>query len=397
MKVTRRDVMKGAMGASVVTSPATALGSQANSKVTFGIIGTGGRGRYVGGHMARDGRAGVSAICDIFPDRIDLAKTHVPGADSAKVYRDYRDLLADESVDAVLITTPVHLHAEHFEMAVESTKKHIYCEKPAAPDVARVRRIAAAGENVGEGRVVQWGFQQRFSPEYLRAMEMVEDGSLGEVKLALSFWILGGPPPTGFKNPYPDLPPETQKLRLWARWTELSGGPIVEQDCHGVDMLNWFLKDRPLKAIAQGGVRYKVPYGDWTTDHHQISYTYPNDMSGWLISIKSAAGFRDVKEQIYGSKGMVETARTYYKLHGPKEGWRFTDADRLEDRSLIERVDSKREITIDAVEHFFDKILAGESYNMTDVAVEATATSLLGRMAYEYQREVTWEEMWRSA
>jgi predicted dehydrogenase len=387
------------MGASVVTSAGTALGSQANSKVSFGVIGTGGRGRYVGGHMARDGRTQLAAICDLFPDRIDLAKTELPGADSAKVYRDYKELLADGSVDAVLITTPVHLHAEHFEAAVKTTKKHIYCEKPAAPDAARVRQIAAAGEEIGEGRVVQWGFQQRFSPEYLKAKKMVDDGDLGVVKLALSFWILGGPPnlnPDPSKIPYPTLPPETRKLRTWARWSELSGGPIVEQDCHGVDMLNWFLKARPVKAIAQGGKRFPTAFGDWNTDHHQIGYTYPDDMSGWLISIKSAAGFRDVKEQIYGSKGMIETARTYFKLHGPKEGWRFTDADDLEDRSLIERIKSKREITIDAVEHFYDRILAGDSYNMTDVAVEATATSLLGRMAYEFEREVTWEEMWRS-
>ncbi len=395
MKVTRRDALKTA-GSALAMAPATALGSQANSAISFGIIGTGGRGRYVGTHMANDGRTRLAAICDIHADRIDLAKTKVPGADGAKVYRDYRDLLADDSIDVALITTPVFLHPEHFEAAV-ATKKHIYCEKPAAPDVAGVRRIDEAGRRVGEGRVVQWGFQQRFSPEYLRAMAMVDDGSLGEVKMALSFWILGGVPPTGFKNPYPNEPPEVQRQRLWGRWTDLSGGPIVEQDCHGVDMLNWFLKARPIKAVAQGGLRYPVVYGDWTSDHHNISYDYPDGMSGWLISIKHAAAFRDVKEQIYGSKGMVETARTYYKLHGPKEGWRFTDADRLEDRSLIERVDSKREITIDAVEHFYDRILAGDSHNLTDVAVEATATSLLGRMALEYKREVTWEEMWRSA
>jgi len=394
MKITRREALTGGAAGLLVVKPETAFGSQANSAVSFGIIGTGGRGRYVGSHMVNDGRTRLAAICDIYPDRIDMAKTQVPTGDNAKVYRNYRDLLADESIDAVLITTPVFLHAEHFEAAVESTKKHIWCEKPAAPDVSRVKRIAAAGAKVEEGRVVQWGFQQRFSPEYLKAMGMVENGDAGDIKLVLSYWILGGSPPTSFQSPYP---PEVQQTRHWASWTELSGGPIVEQDCHGVDMLNWFLRARPEKASGRGGLRYPLAYGDWTSDHHEIVYTYPEGAEGWLISIKHAAGFRDVKEQIYGSKAMVETARTYFKHHGPIDAARLRDADRLEDKSLIEKIVSKREITIDAVEHFYTQVLEGKSYNMTGVAVEATATSILGRMAVEYERDVTWEEMWRSA
>jgi len=392
MKFTRREALSGAAGGLMAVKPATAFGAQANSAVPFGIIGTGGRGRYVGTHMANTGLAKVAAICDIYSDRIDLAKTKVPGADSAKVYKDYRDLLADDSVKAVLITTPVFLHAEHFEAAV-AAGKHIYCEKPAAPDVARVKRIHRAGQKVGKDRVVQWGYQQRFSPEYLKAMEYLEDGRLGDVKLVLSYWILGNPPPKSFHTSYPE---KDRKVRLWGRWMDLSGGAIVEQDCHGVDMLNWYLKALPVKAVGHGGLRYPVVYGDWTSDHHDIIYTYPDKKEGWLISIKYAAAFRSVKEQIYGSKAMIETARTYYKLHGPRPDSGYPNADSLEDRSLIEKVNTKREITIDAVEHFYRRIQEHKPYNMTHVAVESTATSILGRMAYEFEREVTWEEMWRS-
>ncbi len=390
-RFTRREALTGAAASVMAVKPQTAFGTQANSAVTFGIIGTGGRGRYVGSHMSRDPRTRLVAICDIYPDRIDLAKSKVPGADKAKVYKDYRKLLADDTVDAVLITTPVYLHAEHFEAAV-AAKKHIYCEKPAGPDVAKVKRISEAGQRVDPTRVVQWGFQQRFSPEYLKAMEYVDTGRIGDVKLVLSYWILGGPAPQG-----PKRPKDKDWTRHWYAWTELSGGPIVEQDCHGVDMLNWFLKARPEKATGKGGLRYPSVYGDRTSDHHDIIYTYPEGKEGWLISIKYASAFRSVKEQIYGSKMMIETARTYYKLHGPRKDSGFPNADSLEDRSLIEKVNSKREITIDAVEHFYTRIVENKPYNMTNVAVEATATSLLGRMAYEFEREVTWEEMWRSA
>jgi hypothetical protein len=90
---------------------------------------------------------------------------------------------------------------------------------------------------------------------------------------------------------------------------------------------------------------------------------------------------------------MLETARTYYKWHGPIQQSRLTNADDLRDRSLIERVDSKREITIDEVEFFFTSIVEGKPLNMTKDAAESTLTSILGRMAYETRREVTWKEM----
>jgi predicted dehydrogenase len=339
--------------------------------------------------MARDSRARLSAICDLYPDRIDLAKTQVPGADQARSYKDYRELLQQRDIDAVLIGTPVFLHPEHFEAAVNAGK-HIYCEKPAAADVAGAKRVMQAGEKADPSRTIQFGFQQRFSPEYLVAEKVLRDGKIGQLTLMTSYWVLGNPPVKEFKSPYP---PEDQKLRHWALWMDYSGGPIVEQDCHGVDVLNWFAEAPPTSAVGRGGLRYPAAYGDWNTDHHNIIYYYPRGIEGWLISIKHTAGFRDVKEQFFGSQGMLETARTYYKWHGPIKTAPLRNADDLADRSLIERAESKREITIDAVEAFFGSIVDRKPHNMTKAAVEATLTSLLGRMAYERKREVTWAEM----
>jgi predicted dehydrogenase len=385
-KLTRRDALAAPL---MMVTPGAAFGSQANSAVSFGIIGTGGRGRYVGTHMARDPRARLSAICDLYPDRIDLAKTQVPGADQARSYKDYRELLAQRDIDAVLIGTPVFLHPEHFEAAVKAGK-HIYCEKPAAADVAGAKRVMQAGEKADPSRTIQFGFQQRFSPEYLVAEKILREGKVGQLTLMTSYWVLGNPPLKEFKSPYP---PEDQKLRHWALWMDYSGGPIVEQDCHGVDVLNWFAEAHPTSAIGRGGLRYPAAYGDWNTDHHNIIYYYPRGIEGWLISIKHTAGFRDVREQFFGAQGMLETARTYYKWHGPIKTAPLRNADDLADRSLIERAESKREITIDAVEAFFRSIVDRQPHNLTKAAVEATLTSLLGRMAYERKREVTWAEM----
>lgn len=391
-RITRRETLAGAAGALLV-KPETAFSYQANSKVAFGIIGTGGRGVYVGSHMANDPNAKLVAICDIYPDRLDNAKTRIPGADQARSYRDLNELLAQKDIDAVLITTPVFLHPPHFEAAVQA-KKHIYCEKPAGADVAGVKRLMKAANSADKSKSIAFGFQQRWSPEYLKAESILNEGKIGELTMMMSYWVLGGTPMPSFTSRYPQ---EEQKVRHWGMFMETSGGPIVEQDCHGVDVLNWFGKAHPLKAVGTGGLRYPLAYGDWDSDHHNITYYYPGKLEGWLTSIKHTAGYRDVKEQFYGSKGMLETARTYYKWHGPTVTAPLKNADDLRDRSLIERGDSKREITIDAIEVFYKSIVEGKPYSMAKLAAESTLTSILGRMAYQRKREVTWEEMMRSA
>jgi predicted dehydrogenase len=388
----RRRALAGVATGLMIAKPETVFGYQANSAVTFGILGTGGRGVYVGNHMSHVTGTKLAAICDIFADRIDNAKTNLPGAREARVYRDYHQLLAQSDIDAVLITTPVYLHPEHFEAAARA-RKHIYCEKPAGADVAGVKRLLRASAAADPAKTVQFGLQQRFSPEYLTAMQYARSGKIGEIKMMMSYWVLGGVPPK--PGNVPRTPPtEEELIRRWGSWMAQSGGVIVEQDCHGIDMLNWFAGDQhPLSARGSGGLRYPLAYGDQDSDHHEIAYKYPNGVEGWLISIKNTAGFRDVKEQFYGSAGMLETARTYYKLHGPIASSPYKNADDLTDSSLIERRVSKREITIDAVEAFFASIREGRPYNMAAAAANATFAALLGRAAYQQKREVTWEEV----
>jgi myo-inositol 2-dehydrogenase/D-chiro-inositol 1-dehydrogenase len=392
--IARREIVRSAP---LIVASHTAFGSQANSAIRFGIIGTGGRGQYVGQLMTQGPSSRLTAICDKYADRIDQAKTKVPGADQAKTYRDYRELLNDSNVDAVLIATPVFLHPEHFEAAVLA-KKHIYCEKPASADVAGCKRMLAAWEKRDPSKRIQFGFQQRFSSQYRKAHSYLMSGKIGEMKLMKSYWVLGYLPPTQDSGAFKDLSADEQKLRRWGQWMDYSGGAIVEQDCHGLDTINWFAKDvNPLSAVGRGGVRYPIPYGDWHTDHHNVIYQYPDGLEGWLISIKHTAGYRDVKEQFYGAKGMLETSRKYMKLHGMTPDVRYKSADDLRDTSLMEREESNSDITGEATQAFFSGILKGEKFDMTKTSVDSTLTAILGRMAIQTKREITWAEMMRSA
>ena len=375
-KMTRRAALGG--GALLLSKSRTAFGFQANSQVALGIIGTGGRGRYVGTLFANDPRVRVAALCDIYHDQIDRAKTEIPGVDRTPAFKNYQDLLARTDLDAVLIATPVFLHPEHFEAAIQA-RKHIYCEKPAGADVAGVKRLVRAAKRADTSKVIQFGFQQRFSPEYLAARDILRSGQLGELLLMRSDWMLGGAALRAFQSPYPA---EEQRIRHWGEFRETSGDFIVEQDCHGLDILNWFAKSHPLKATGAGG-RKKRAFGD-NLDHLNVTFEYPDGLRGFLAATQLAVKhYWDVKEQFFGTEGILETERQYYKWH------------RAEDSDVV--VKSKREITIDAVEAFVSDVLAGKPRNMAFDAADSTFTSLLGRVAIETGHEVTWDEMLRSA
>jgi predicted dehydrogenase len=376
--VTRRSLLAGASAGLLRVAGQTAGRATANSAVVLGIIGTGGRGRRVGSYLVEDPRVRLGAICDIYPDRIDEAKTQIPTADRAKVYKDYRELLASPEIDAVLIATPVFLHPEHFEAAA-GAKKHIYCEKPAAADVAGVKRFLAAARRVDASRSVAVGFQQRHSPEYLAALEILRAGHNGQTLMIRSDWLLGGARLTPLKSPYPA---EQQMIRHWGAWKQYSGDIIVEQDCHGVDVLNWWVQAHPIAATGQGG-RRKRAYGD-NMDHLSVLYEYPNGLPGYLNATQlGVRNYWDVKEQVFGTEGVLTVTRQYYE-------W-------FRGRDNVQRVEGVRDVTIDAVKVFIDRIVDDKPDNEAFSAAESTFTSLLGRLAIESGRRVTWEEMVQSA
>ncbi|MEK7753622.1 MAG: Gfo/Idh/MocA family oxidoreductase, partial [Acidobacteriota bacterium] len=135
-------------------------GSAANSAVTVGLIGCGGRGTFDAGLVAKHvGAARLVALADLFPEKIERTRK-AAGVPDAKGYNSGQELLEKSGVDAVIIATPVFLHPEHFEAAVRAGK-HIYIEKPAGADVAGVKRLMRAADSADRKLNIAFGFQQR--------------------------------------------------------------------------------------------------------------------------------------------------------------------------------------------------------------------------------------------
>lgn len=369
MAVTRRNIIAGA-----AILPAAALrGSAANSAVTVGLIGAGGRGTLDARHLVAHTGARVTALCDIQEERLARARTSIPAPD-AKTYHDYRDVLAS-GVDAVIIATPVFLHPEHLEAAVKAGK-HIYIEKPAGVDVEGCKRVMRIADAADRKLNLTFGFQQRYGPATRKAQELVASGAIGKLRLAHSHFIKGAVQ----ENEPPRPRPATERERSirWQDWSDTHGDYIVETYCHGIDILNWFCGGHPVKASGAGG-RIVTTRGD-LHDHVTVTYSYPSGVQATLTGTQVAPAFyRDAHETFWGADAVIETSRDWYRLH---RSTRNTTEER-----------EPRDITIDAMQAFIQRIQDGKPENVGVRGAESTLTAILGRMAMQRKREVTWDEM----
>src|SRR5260370_13477968 len=352
---------------------AAVRGSAANSAVTVGLFGSGSRGSSVAGMMAKNPPARVVALRDLFDAKMEKAKAAI-GLENPKLYKDFRQLLASD-VDAVIIATPVFLHAEHFEAAVKSGK-HIYIEKPASVDVEGCKRIMRAADSADRKLNITFGFQRRYAQVYQKAKRLADSGGIGAIRLGHAHFIKSrGGRIEAVKPPPPQT--EMEKIAAWHGWKNLSGDLIVENNVHSIDVLDCFLGGRPKSAIGTGGST--VPKRGDMRDHNFVAFEYDHGVQGQLSGTTLASpGYRDVAEQFFGEKGMIETSENHWRHYrGPGQ-------DTMEK--------SPRNITIDSVAEFVRRIAEGQRENTAVRGVGSSLTAVPGRTARGLRRAGTWGE-----
>ena len=313
-------------------------------------------------------------MCDLFEDQIALAKERI-GTRSPKEYSDLEELLASD-VDAVIIATPPLGHAEHFEAAVRAGK-HIYIEKPAAVSVEDCKRIMRASDSAGRHINITMGFQRRYAKTYLKAKQARDAGVIGEIRMAHARFLKTGPSP---RAPAERVRPksETDKIKRWHIWRDLSGDLVVENNVHCIDILNWFLGGHPLSAVGRGS-KTSDRAGDMR-DNNNVVFEYEGNVLASLAgSTLATNNYREVHEQFFGSNGMIETSELRWR-HYRGRGDTVVEA-------------SERSNTLDSMEAFVQRIAEGRPENTGVRGAESTLAAILGRMAMDARGEVTWEEM----
>ena len=250
-----------------------------NDKLNIGVIGVANRG---GANLAGVASENIVALCDVDDNYLAQAAQRFP---AAKTYNDFRRMLDQKDIQAVVVSTPDHTHAPATMMALLSGR-HVYCEKPLTHTVSEARLVAKAAAK--HKRVTQMGTQIHAGSNYRRVVELLQSGAIGQVP-EVHVWVGGGYTGNGRPADTPPVPPHLHwDLWLgpaperpyhpsyvpgkWRSWWDFGGGTLGDMACHHMDLPHWALRLRhPLTVEAEG----PTPLPENTPSWLIVRYEYP--------------------------------------------------------------------------------------------------------------------------
>jgi predicted dehydrogenase len=306
--------------AGTLAASSSVLGS--NDRIRLGIIGPGDRGTQLVREALACPNTEFVAFADVYTHRLDDARRLAP---AARTYLDYRLLLEDPSVDAVLIATPPHLHAEHFTAALDHGK-HVYLEKTMAFTVEHAKRMRAARERAARC-VVQIGHQHCSSGQVADAVAFASGGRLGKITAIHAHMYRNTPrgKPQWSRPVYPDMTPanvvweaflgqarkvpfDANRYINWRFFWDYSGGNFYENMCHQAAF--WYKVlglEIPNSVTATGGI-FLWKDGREVPDTMNVSMEQGEEL---LFSWDSGFGNDrlGVGESVLGTDGTIEKSQ----------------------------------------------------------------------------------------
>jgi len=385
-KLGRRAFLAGTAALTfTVVKPQQVRGTQANSKLTLGMIGCGGRGNWIADLFQKHGKYQVVAAADYFRDRVDaLAKRFA--VDASRRYSGLsgcQKLLATKP-DAVAVESPPYFHPQHAAAAVEAGC-HVYLAKPIAVDVPGCLAIAAAGKKATARKLCFLAdFQTRANPIYQEAVRRVHQGEIGPLVSGEAVYYCGTTWGGGDALVADPTNPEL-RLRAWGLDRTLSGDIITEQNIHALDVATWIIDREPLSAVGTGG-RKGRPGPGTCYDHFAVVYQFPGDVVLGFNSKQYGTGYDDIGCRMFGPEGMIDThyfGSVSIQGNKPYQGGPMNNLF--------------TEGAVRNIAEFHDSITQGRFANPTVAqSVRSNLTTILGRTAAYQQKQVTWQEIMKA-
>jgi predicted dehydrogenase len=419
-RLTRRQFV-AATGAAVVTPaivPSSALGANAPSnRINVALIGCGNQSRVDLPSMLRQPDAQVVAVCDVNRGSDGYARPeHFLGREPAQktvnayyagksrsgrfegcdAYSDFRDVLARDDVDAVMIVLPDHWHALATVKACEAGKD-VYCQKPMSLTIHDGQQMVKAVRD--NGRVLQTGSQYRSNPTVRRICELVRNGRIGEVKRVVS--IINGsdagpgpgwkemPVPKGFDynmwlGPAPDAPYHIDRCLYRFRFhLDYSGGQVTNTGAHATDIVQWALGTEgtgPVEFEHQEGIVWPPKGHLYTTamkSHFRARYA--NGIE--FVCRTQDPGFG---ARFEGTEGWVQ-----FTVNNMKEIEASSDAIK---NSVIGPDEIQLPVSNDHYRNFLESVKSREDPIEPVEAGHRTASIChLGNIAMRLRRKLTWD------
>lgn len=365
--------------------------------IRLGVIGTGSRGTGLVSLCSKIKGVEITACCDILPG--NLKNGLAEAGKKAKGYEDYRAILNDTNVDAVIIATPLFLH---YPMAMDALAagKHIYLEKSMAYDIPQT--IALAKKVKESNKVFQVGYQYRYYGLYHKVKEVIQKNWLGKITHFECQYNRN----SNWRNPVSD--PKLERIINWRMYREYCGGPLSELCAHEIDMVNYLLDAHPLKAIGMGSISYWKDGRD-TYDNIRTVYQYPNDIKASFTSVLSNA-YNGYSIRILGDKATVEIQRNNAFIYAESTNNVRGTVDGVTGATISTTTQGKAieipflkpgeedvEPTTFALNDFFDCIRTGrKTLSGAEAAKDASIAIHMGNMAADTETVQHWKPQYNA-
>ncbi len=397
----RHFIGKVASGVAGTLAAGAAEALSAAGRIRVGIIGAGDRGMELVSQIRACPNTEIAAFADIFTARLDRARGAAP---SAAVYSDYRRLLEDHSIDAVVIATPPHLHAAQFVDALDAGK-HVYQEKIMAFTIEDAKRMRAAVHKHGSKRTVQIGHQACSSGHMTDTRQFLSDPQrMGNITTITMQMHRNTPvnKPQWSRNALltPDVNPQNiaweqflgeaarrpfdaNRFIHWRYFWETSGGNVFEGMSQQLSF--WYKALRlqiPQSASMKGGI-YLWKDGREVPDTMSVTLQQPEEI---LVSWVSGFGNNQLgtTEDVLGTHGTISRA-SQVRYIPQKISWRQNSAA----NEMIGRTTHRPHAHM---ENFFDCIRSGREPNCPfEIGFRVSVTCRLAVDSYRTGRTLRWD------
>jgi predicted dehydrogenase len=282
----------------------------------------------------------------------------------------------------VLLATPPAFRPIHVEHAV-ARGLHVFMEKSFAVDAPGIRRVLRAGEEARRKNLkIAGGLMSRHSQPLEEAVKFIHDGGLGEVITAWAYRMHG---PVGFTPRAPGMSELAHQIANYSNFTWLNGSFIVDWLIHNLDVCCWVKNDWPVSVQGMGGRQVRTE-PDQLFDHYAAEYTFADGTRLHAQGRHIGNCYDFFGCQIHGTKGLAilgegQPRPRIFKGHNPISAnllWSFRGEAR--DQYQVEH------------DRLFDAIRNDKPYNETERCCKSCLTAIMGRMACESGKQITWEE-----
>lgn len=396
----RRDFLK-ASSAALTTSLFTGNLRGANDRMRVAHIGMGRMGRSNLGFSMKQDNVEIAAVCDVYQPHLDQAVKLTEG--KARGVKDFREILADKSIDIVCVSTPDHWHAY---MTVEACKagKDVYVEKPICVTVEEGVKMVQAARKYK--RVVQAGTMQRSGVHFQKAAEIVKSGELGKVAFVRT-WNYGNGPAEGIGNPPDAQPPADLDWDMWLgpapirafnqnrfgvdpkafshfRWFwDYAGGMMTDWGVHLLDIVQMAFDEAMPQSVTALGAKYWLTDNRDTPDTLLVSYEYPGFLCTYENRNSNAQSMfgKGYGILFHGSKGTLFVDRSLYRLV-PERGATLGEVE----------VKSSNNANMAHWANFLECVRTrAKPISDIEVCQRSTTTCLLGNVALRSKLRVDWD------